>query len=38
MFPTPIAQASRPAQWLYRLTVTVALVLWLLPLLGIALT
>jgi len=38
MFPRPIEQTSRTSQVLYKLALPVALVLWLLPLLGVALT
>lgn len=38
MFPRPIEQTSAASQWIYKLAVPVALVLWLLPLLGVALT
>ncbi|RKP44171.1 carbohydrate ABC transporter permease [Trinickia fusca] len=38
MFPTPIQQAARPTQWLYRIALPVALVIWLLPLIAVALT
>ncbi|MEZ5871943.1 MAG: carbohydrate ABC transporter permease [Nitratireductor sp.] len=38
MFPTPIAKASPPVQWLYAIALPLALFLWLLPLLGVALT
>ncbi len=38
MFPRPIQQASKPAQWLYTIALPVALLLWLFPLLGVALT
>ncbi len=38
MFPRPIAQTSPASQWLYTLALPVALILWLLPLLGVALT
>jgi multiple sugar transport system permease protein len=38
MFPRPIQQASAPAQWLYTVALPVALLLWLFPLLGVALT
>lgn len=38
MFPTPIQQSSTAKQWLYTLAVPLALFLWLLPLLGVALT
>lgn len=38
MFPKPIEQASPTKQWLYTIAVPVALILWLLPLLGVAVT
>jgi multiple sugar transport system permease protein len=38
MFPRPIEQTAPSTQLLYRLALPVALVLWLLPLLGVALT
>jgi len=38
MFPKPIEKASPAAQALYRVAVPVALVLWLLPLIGVAVT
>ena len=38
MFPRPIAQRSQAAQWTYSALLPLALILWLLPLLGIALT
>ena len=38
MFPRPIQQTSPTAQWLYKLALPVALLLWLLPLLGVAMT
>ena len=38
MFPRPIQQASNSRQWLYTIAVPAALFLWLLPLLGVALT
>ncbi len=38
MFPRPIEQASATKQWLYTIAVPVALFLWLLPLLGVAVT
>jgi multiple sugar transport system permease protein len=38
MFPRPVQQASQPAQWLYTIALPVALILWLFPLLGVALT
>lgn len=38
MFPRPIQQSSPGVQWLYTLALPVALVIWLFPLLGVALT
>lgn len=38
MFPRPIEQSSAPARIAYQVALPVALVLWLLPLLGVALT
>lgn len=38
MFPRPIQQASIGAQWLYTIALPIALVIWLFPLLGVALT
>ncbi|OYU17174.1 MAG: sugar ABC transporter permease [Rhodobacteraceae bacterium PARR1] len=38
MFPRPIQKSSAPAQWLYAVALPVALILWLFPLLGVALT
>jgi multiple sugar transport system permease protein len=38
MFPRPIEQRSPAAQWVYKLALPVALVLWLFPLLGVAIT
>ena len=38
MFPRPIEQTSGASQLLYKVAVPVALVLWLLPLLGVAVT
>jgi multiple sugar transport system permease protein len=38
MFPRPIEQTTPSTQLLYRLALPVALLLWLLPLLGVALT
>lgn len=38
MFPTPIERASAPVRWLYRAGLPVALLLWLLPLVAVALT
>jgi multiple sugar transport system permease protein len=38
MFPRPIQQASTGMQWLYTIALPIALLLWLFPLLGVALT
>ncbi len=38
MFPRPIQQRSQPAQWLYTIALPLALILWLFPLLGVAIT
>lgn len=38
MFPRPIQQASIGAQWIYTIALPIALLLWLFPLLGVALT
>ena len=38
MFPRPIQQSSAPAQWLYTIALPIALIIWLFPLLGVALT
>jgi multiple sugar transport system permease protein len=38
MFPKPIQKASPLAQWLYAFALPLALILWLLPLFGVALT
>ncbi|MES2846851.1 MAG: carbohydrate ABC transporter permease [Pseudomonadota bacterium] len=38
MFPRPIEQTSPAIQWMYKIALPVALVLWLLPLLGVAVT
>lgn len=38
MFPRPIQQTSRATQMIYRVALPVALLLWLFPLLGVALT
>jgi multiple sugar transport system permease protein len=38
MFPTPISKASATTQTLYKLALPLALLLWLLPLLGVAIT
>ncbi len=38
MFPTPIEKTSPPTQWLYAIALPVALFIWLLPLLGVAIT
>jgi multiple sugar transport system permease protein len=38
MFPIPVAKTSQVTQWLYAAALPIALFLWLLPLLGVALT
>jgi multiple sugar transport system permease protein len=38
MFPRPIERASPLMQWVYKLALPVVLILWLLPLLGVAIT
>jgi multiple sugar transport system permease protein len=38
MFPRPIQQTSQPVQWLYAIALPIALLIWLFPLLGVALT
>lgn len=38
MFPTPIQKASRPVQIAYKVFLPIALVLWLFPLIGVAVT
>ncbi len=38
MFPRPIEKAAPPFQWMYKVALPVALFLWLLPLLGVAMT
>jgi multiple sugar transport system permease protein len=38
MFPRPIQQSGPAAQWLYTIALPVALLIWLFPLLGVALT
>ncbi|MCU0815203.1 MAG: carbohydrate ABC transporter permease [Cypionkella sp.] len=38
MFPRPIQQSGPAARWLYTIALPVALVIWLFPLLGVALT
>jgi multiple sugar transport system permease protein len=38
MFPRPIQQSSTGTQWLYAIALPIALILWLFPLLGVALT
>lgn len=38
MFPRPIQQSSPGVQWLYTIALPVALLIWLFPLLGVALT
>jgi multiple sugar transport system permease protein len=38
MFPRPIQQSSTGTQWLYAIALPITLILWLFPLLGVALT
>ncbi len=38
MFPRPIQQSTSGTQWLYTIALPITLVLWLFPLLGVALT
>ena len=38
MFPRPIQKSSASVQWLYAIALPVALLLWLFPLMGVALT
>jgi len=38
MFPRPIQQRSPAAQWIYSIALPLALILWLFPLLGVAVT
>ncbi|MGQ0565354.1 MAG: carbohydrate ABC transporter permease [Gemmobacter sp.] len=38
MFPRPIEQTSPATQWMYKLALPLALILWLFPLLGVAIT
>ncbi|MFN6006317.1 MAG: carbohydrate ABC transporter permease, partial [Paracoccaceae bacterium] len=38
MFPRPIQKSSTAAQWIYTFALPVALLIWLFPLLGVALT
>ncbi len=38
MFPRPIQQRSQGIQWMYKIALPIALFLWLLPLLAVALT
>jgi multiple sugar transport system permease protein len=38
MFPRPIQQSSTAAQWIYTFALPIALIIWLFPLLGVALT
>jgi len=38
MFPRPIQKSSTTAQWVYSIALPIALLLWLFPLLGVALT
>ena len=38
MFPRPIEQTSRASQIMYKVALPIALLIWLFPLLGVALT
>lgn len=38
MFPRPIQKSSATAQWVYTIALPIALIVWLFPLLGVALT
>jgi multiple sugar transport system permease protein len=38
MFPRPIQQRTQAAQWMYAVALPLALILWLFPLLGVAIT
>jgi multiple sugar transport system permease protein len=38
MFPRPIEQTAPAVQWMYKIALPAALVLWLLPLIGVAVT
>jgi multiple sugar transport system permease protein len=38
MFPRPIQQRSQAAQWMYAVALPLALILWLFPLIGVAIT
>lgn len=38
MFPRPIEQTSTATQWMYKAALPIALILWLLPLIGVAIT
>ena len=38
MFPRPIQQASAPSRWIYQIALPIALILWLFPLIGVAVT
>jgi len=38
MFPRPIQQSSQGAQWMYAIALPLALILWLFPLIGVAIT
>jgi multiple sugar transport system permease protein len=38
MFPRPIQHRSQTAQWMYSIALPLALILWLFPLLGVAIT
>lgn len=38
MFPTPIARTTATTQWLYKIGLPISLLLWLLPIIAVALT
>ncbi len=38
MFPRPIERSTPAAQWMYKVALPIALILWLLPLIGVAVT
>ena len=38
MFPRPIQQATAPSRWMYQIALPIALILWLFPLIGVAVT
>jgi multiple sugar transport system permease protein len=38
MFPTPIEKASPPVQWIYKAGLPIALLIWLAPIIAVALT